>query len=168
MDALEEEALRRKVSNIVEAQQRLHKVVKKQVKKNSKRQRQPASRGRLPNFTVGDYAMVARARRPRSTSKLVSTWTDSWRIVTADKLYVYGVQNFVTSEVKDLDVVCLRFYADKDPMEMTSALKMCLFQHAFAQGEFEMAGIVDISEAEDGQGFDVKVDWVGFDDRESS
>ena len=43
-----------------------------------------------------------------------------------------------------------------------------VFQHAFTQGEFEMAGIVDISEAEHGQGFDVKVDWVGFDEGESS
>ena len=31
-----------------------------------------------------------------------------------------------------------------------------------------MAGMVDISEAKDGQGFDVKVDWVDFDERESS
>ena len=37
-----------------------------------------------------------------------------------------------------------------------------VFQHIFTQGEFEMTGIVDISEAEEGQGFDVKVDWVGF------
>ena len=31
-----------------------------------------------------------------------------------------------------------------------------------------MAGIVDISETEERQGFDVKVDWVGFDEGESS
>ena len=36
------------------------------------------------------------------------------------------------------------------------------------QVEFEMAGIVDISEVEEGQGFDVKVDWAGFDEGESS
>ena len=30
-----------------------------------------------------------------------------------------------------------------------------------------MAGIVDISEAEERQGFDVKVDWVGFDKEKS-
>ena len=34
------------------------------------------------------------------------------------------------------------------------------FQNAFTKGEFEMLGIVDTSEAEDGHGFDVKVDWV--------
>ena len=36
MDALDKEALRRKVANVVEAQHRLHKVVKERVKKNAK------------------------------------------------------------------------------------------------------------------------------------
>ena len=40
------------------------------------------------------------------------------------------------------------------------AALMKVFQHAFIRGEFEMAGIVGIFEAEDGHGFDVKVDWV--------
>ena len=79
---------------------------------------------------------------------------------------VYGVQNIVSGEVKDKHVVRLRFYADKD-LEMTAALKE-VFQHAFIQGEFEMARIVDISEAEDGQGFDAKVNLFRFDEEESS
>ena len=73
----------------------------------------------------------------------------------ADKVHVYGVQNIVTGEVKDVHVVRLRFYADKD-LKMTVALKE-MFQHAFTQGEFDIAGIVDILKAEDGQDFDVKV-----------
>ena len=40
-------------------------------------------------------------------------------------------------------------------------------QHPFTQCQFEMAGIVDISEAENGQGFDVKMNWIGFDEGES-
>ena len=79
---------------------------------------------------------------------------------------MYGVQNIVTDEVKGVHVVRLWFYVDKD-METTTASNE-VFQHAFTQGEFEMAGIVDISEAEDAQAFDVKVDWVGFDEGESS
>ena len=39
---------------------------------------------------------------------------------------------------------------------------------AFSPGYFEMAGIVDTSEAEDGQGFDIKVYWIGFDVRNRS
>ena len=81
-------------------------------------------------------------------------------------MHVNGVQGFVTGEVKDEHVVRLRFYADKN-MEMTAAVKKVL-QHAFSQGESEMAGIVDILEAEDGQGFYVKMGWVGFVGGESS
>ena len=55
MDALDEETLRRKVVNVVEAQQQRHKVVEECVKKKRERQRQAASRGQLPNFAVGDY-----------------------------------------------------------------------------------------------------------------
>ena len=89
-----------------------------------------------------------------------------WRIVTADEVHMYGVRNVVTGEVKGVHVVrLLRFYMDIN-LEMTAALKV-VFQHAFTQGEFEMVGIVDISEAEDEQDFDVKVDWVGFDEEES-
>ena len=110
--------------------------------------------------------MVARVRRPGSTPKLVSTWRGPWRVITADKICVYGVQNLITGEVKDVHVVRLLFYEDKY-LEMTVALKE-VFQHAFTESEFETAEIVDISEAEDGQGFNVKVDWVSFDEGESS
>ena len=81
-------------------------------------------------------------------------------------MHVYGVQNIVTSEVKNEHVVCFRLYADKD-LDMTVALKE-MFQHAFTQDEFVMARIVNISQAEDGQGFDIKVDWVRFNEGEKS
>ena len=58
------------------------------------------------------------------------------------------------------------YYADKE-LEVTAVVKE-VFQHAFAQGEFEMEAIVGISEAEEGDGFDVHVEWVGFGKDESS
>ena len=66
--------------------------------------------------------MMARVRRPGLTPKLVSTWTGPWRIITADKVHLYGVQNIVTDEENDMHVVRLRFYAEKE-LEMTAALK---------------------------------------------
>lgn len=42
------------------------------------------------------------------------------------------------------------------------------FQHAFTQDQFEMGGIVNIVEALEEGDFDVKVDWVRFEDEESS
>ena len=51
--------------------------------------------------------MVARVRWQGSIPKLVSTWTGPWRILTVNKLHVYGVQNIVTDEIKDVHVVHL-------------------------------------------------------------
>lgn len=59
-----------------------------------------------------------------------------------------------------------RFHADKE-LEITADLKE-VFQHAFAQGEFEVAAIVGISEDEAGGGFYVRVEWVGFGPAENS
>ena len=110
------------MTNVVGAPQQLHKVVEERAKKNRERQRQAASRGKLPSFVVGDHVMVARARRPGSMPKLVSTWIGPWRIVTADKVHVYGVQSIITGEVKDVHVVRLRFYVDED-LETTAGLR---------------------------------------------
>ena len=63
-------------------------------------------------------------------------------------------------------MVRLQFYADKD-LVMKAALKE-VFRHTFTQGEFEIAGIVDILDIEDEQGFHVKVDWAVFDEGDIS
>ena len=60
-------------------------------------------------------------------------------------MHVYGVQN------NGVHMVRLRFYTDKH-QERRAVLKE-VFQYAFTQGEFEMAGTVHISEAEYGQSF---------------
>ena len=151
---------------MVEAQQDLHKQVANRVEKTRELQRRVTSRGQLPNFMVGDYVLAARVRRAGTTPKLVSTWTGPWRIVAAEKKHVYGIQNIVNGEVRDAHVARLRYYADKE-LEVTAAVKE-VFQHAFAQGKFEMEAIVGISEAQDGDGFDVQVEWVGFGKDESS
>ena len=57
-------------------------------------------------------------------------------------MHLYGVQNIVTGEVKDVHVVRLQFYAGKH-LEMTAGFKK-VFEYSFTQGEFEMAGMVDI------------------------
>ena len=81
-------------------------------------------------------------------------------------MHVYSIQSVATGEVKNVHVVRFCVYADKH-LEMTASLEEVL-QHAFSQGEFEMAGIVDVSEAEEGQGFEINIDWVRFDKGESS
>ena len=50
----------------------------------------------------------------------------------------------------------MRFYTDA-ALAITAEVKE-VFQHAFTQGEFEMAAIVDMVNAENGSGFEAEVE----------
>ena len=89
------------------------------------------------------------------------TWTGPWCVVVFERPHVYGVQNIVSGEVRDVHVARMRFYADA-ALAIIAELKEVL-QHAFTQGEFEMAVIVEMANAENRSGFEVEVEWVGFD-----
>ena len=79
-------------------------------------------------------------------------------MVVTQRPHVHGVQNIVSGEVRDVHVAHMRFYADA-ALAITAELKEA-FQHAFTQGGFEMAAIVDIANVENGSGLEVEVEWV--------
>ena len=111
MDVLDEKALRAKVQNVVAPQSQLHKEVLDMVQANRGKQRAAASRGNLTNFVVGDYVLVAWVQGGGSTLNLLMAWTEPWRVVVAQRLHVYGVQNIVSGEVRDVHLARMRFYA---------------------------------------------------------
>ena len=139
-------------------QSQLLKEVLDKAQANRDNQRVAASRGNLINVTVGEYVLVARVPRSGSMTKWLMTWTGPWRVVVAHRPHVYGVQNIVSGEVRDVHVAHMRFYADA-ALAITAELKE-VFQHAFTQGGFEMAAIVDIANVENGSGLEVEVEWV--------
>ena len=132
VDVLDEKALRAKVQSVVTTQSQLHKEVLDKVQAIHGKQGVAASRGSLPSFFVGDYVLVARVRRSGSAPKLLMTWTGRWRVVVAQRPHVYGVQSFVSGEVRDIHIARMRFYADA-ALGVTAELKEG-FQHAFTQG----------------------------------
>ena len=142
VDLLDDKALRKKVQSVVEMQSQLHKEILDKVQANRDKQRAAASRGNFPNFAVDENVLVARVRRNGSTPKLRMTCTEPWRVVVAQRPHLYGVQNIVSGEVRDIHVARMRFYADA-ALAITAELKE-VFQHAFTQGVFEMAAIVDM------------------------
>ena len=113
----------------------------------------------LPTFEVGDYVLYARVRRPGVTPKLMATWTGPWRVVGAHHPHLFEIQNIVSGRVHTAHVARLRFYADSQ-LNVTADVKN-VFQHAFNQGQFQMAGVVRVAEADD-RSLIVLVDWVGF------
>ena len=72
---------------------------------------------------------------------------------------LFEIQNIVSGRVHTAHVARLRFYADSQ-LNVTADVKN-VFQHAFNQGQCQMAGIVRVAEADD-RSLIVLVDWVGF------
>ena len=103
--------------------------------------------------------MYARVRRPGVTPNLMATWTGPWRVVGVHHPHLFEIQNIVSGRVHAAHVVRLRFFADS-PLNVTADVKN-VFQHAFNQGQFQMAGVVRVAQADD-RSLIVLVDWVGF------
>lgn len=103
-DVFDEGTLKRQMTSIVEAHRELHKKVAQRVEKNRDLKRRMSRKGQLPDVVVGDYVLVARVSRSETTPKLVSMWTEPWRILTAEQSHVYGVRRIVTGQVQNVHV----------------------------------------------------------------
>ena len=82
----------------------------------------------------------------RSSEKLMATWS-TWRVVGSHHPHLFEIQNIVSGRVDTAHVARLRFYADSQ-LNVTADVKN-VFQHAFNQGQFQMAGVVRVAEADD-------------------
>ena len=80
-------------------------------------------------------------------------------MVGAHHPHLFEIQNIVSGHVHTAHVARLRFYADSQ-LNVTADVKN-VFQHAFKQGQFQIAGVVRVAEA-DGCSLIMLVDWVGF------
>ena len=89
----------------------------------------------------------------------MATWTGPWRVVGAHHPRLFEIQNIVSGRVHTAHVARLRFYADSQ-LNVTADVKN-VFQHAFNQGQFQMACVVRVAEADD-RSLIVLADWVGF------
>ena len=100
---------------MLEVQSPLGKEVLDKVQANRGTQRVAGGRGNLQNFAVGEYVLVPQVRRSGSKLKLQC-------VVEAQRPHVYGVQNIVSEEVRDVHVARIRFYTD-DAIAITAELK---------------------------------------------
>ena len=108
----------------------------------------------LPNFTVGDYVLVARVSRQGQHRKLITTWTGPWRVANDDKAHVYAMQHLATAELRDVHVARMPVFAD-DKLEITGERKV--FQQLENQGEYHIRSISSFKRVARGDKFVVKV-----------
>ena len=72
--------------------------------------------------------------------------------------HLFEIQNIVSGRVCTAHVARVRFYADSQ-LNVTANVKNVI-QHAFNQGQFQMAGVARVAEADD-RSMIVLVDWAG-------
>ena len=111
---IEPAKLREHIEQVTKAHEALQERVVEQLARTRQQRREQASRGHLPNFTIGDYVLVARVRQQGRHRKLMSTWTGPWRVANDDRDHVYTVENLVNGETREVHVARTKFYADKD------------------------------------------------------
>ena len=100
------------VASWVREQEYLRRDVVKRVREQREPVREVSGRGCAPVFEVGDYVLVARVRKPGRVPNLVQTWTGPWRVVSGGSEHVRVVEDIVTGETKEVQVMRMRPYAD--------------------------------------------------------
>ena len=166
LSPIDRHVLQENIQRVTQAQEELHARVLARVTQAREQSRERASRGELPQFTVGDYVLVARVRKQGRNQKLMNTWTGPWRVTNDDKEHVYTVANIITGETREVHVTRMQFYADSD-LKITQAVKD-VFQHVDQQGEYHIRGITRVKKANRGEEYVVLVQWEGLDDAEET
>ncbi|CAN0277268.1 unnamed protein product, partial [Scytosiphon promiscuus] len=153
------------VTDLAKATDAMHKRAFGLTQQMREASRRRASKGALPNFSVGDFVLVAKVRQAGKASKLLSTWSGPWRITNASTPHVYHVQNIVDGKITTAHVARMKFYHDSS-LGLTADIKET-FQYLLNQGEFETEGILKLRRSTSGY-YEGYVHWKGFSEAERS
>jgi hypothetical protein len=124
--------------------------------------RESSKRGELPNFSVGDFVLVARVRIAGKTSKLQATWMGPFRVTSVSAGHTFVVQHLLNGSLLTVHASRLLFYHDA-LLEITTELKERA-QFVEEQGLFEVEKLVKV-ERREGQ-WQALVAWLGFEESE--
>lgn len=89
----------------------LHPVIDTALQRHRARGRENSSKGILPNFSTGDFVLVAREDFS-SGEKLSLRWRGPRRVVRAINNFVFQVEDLRTGDMDDIHVSRLKFYHD--------------------------------------------------------
>lgn len=116
-------AVEQHLTNLTSVKERLaelHQMIENTLERNRSRSREAASTGILPNFSEGDYVLVAKDDFSRG-QKLSLRWRGPRRIVSAKSDYVYHVEDLRTGLTEDIHIGRLKFYSD-DSLDTTAIM----------------------------------------------
>lgn len=147
------EALRSKIAQ-------LHPVVQDALKSNRERIRDSRSRGSLPNFTEGDFVLVARDDFTAG-EKLSLRWRGPRRVIRSINDHVYQVEDLRNGQVEDVHCTRLKFY--HDPSLDTEAIMSHVISSETGMPVQRLMRLVDSDD-----GIMVQVRWRGLPESEDT
>lgn len=100
-----------KVEELCKLVGNLHPVVQEALQTNRSKGRKSPSKGSLPNFTEGDFVLVAREDF-HTGEKLCLRWRGPRRVVKPDNNYVHLIEDLRNGSVDEVHVTRLKFYHD--------------------------------------------------------
>ena len=156
---LTDDNVRAMLENLAIAVDTMHKRVTHRAQAVRAAGRRRASKGTLPNFAVGDFVLMARARPPGKNSKMMFTWKGPWRVTNAPNPHIYQVQDIVSGKVTTAHVARLKLY--KDSLLGVTEYVQEAFQYLFNQGEFHIEDLFDVKRTPHGA-YKALVHWQGF------
>lgn len=102
-----------KVTELVQRAAGPHPVVQGPLQNRRAHERENASRGRLSNFDVGDYVLIASADF-HAGDKLELRWRGPRRVVKAVSDYIYTCEDLPNGVHEDVHISRLKFYHDAE------------------------------------------------------
>lgn len=121
----------------------------------------------IPNFSPGDYVLVA---IPKTTKqhKLHAVWRGPYRIVRAVTDYVYEVEHLVTNDVTECHIARMKFYADSELDVDVPALKDEITREKSVFSNYDVENFVDHKYDRERMEYVVLVRWHGFSEAENT
>ena len=148
-------------SKLMKALDDIHKDVSSRRDQQRAAERKRSSKGRMPNFDVGDFVLIARVKKPGKDRKLMAVWHGPYRITKVISDHLYVVQNLLTGGCMKSHSARMQFYKDSS-LRITEELKNTMHY----QGTFGVECIDGLKKVKDG--YEVHVKWEGFEDVEKT
>ena len=138
----------------------LHPLVQKALQSHRDNSRRAASKGRLPNFTEGDFVLVAQDSY-KAGEKLALRWRGPRRVIQARSEFVYQVEDLRNGALEDIHATRLKFY--RDSSLNTEAIMLHVLS---SESGMVVSRLMRLVESEDG--LHVVVRWKGLPHSEDS
>ena len=122
------------------------------------------SKGKMPNFSIGDYVLWSRVDSKGNYHKLQFIWRGPFRITHANSDYVFTIQNLVTNKEHIVHSSRLKYYHDRF-LNVNAELKDHIHRQGFL---YTVDEILEVRWNTSSKIWELLISWEGFEDEDNT